>query len=555
MRLKLATVSGPSIWAALLAALLWLGTAVPARADVIYAVEEGDSAWSIAVHFGISLDELYAANGWAIDQDPVLQIGQCLNIPAPSGADQAGEANPDSEVQPDIYLVQAGDNPFLISQQFHIGTLALLEYNQLTENDLLTIGQTLKIPPSDYVYQGNAESAGAPVGLTPEPEPLKYTVVEGDNAWSIARRFGVTVQGLLSHNNLSDSSLLHIGDELKIPPGEHPSEPGSRLLEVTHVVTAGETIDSIARIYGVSRESVIEANGLSDDTALSSGQEIRIPGARGVPGVEGVMEDLSGELQPLPGLGGTGAWRSEIFDFGQIPAPRPSTPDLDEEASRGQWNVDGYFEDGRPYHKYTIRRGDTLSAVAHTFDVTQSDLMNRNGLDSRSMLRIGRDLKIPLDLPSAPRPGSSGPHPSPSPSIHVGAPHAPIGTSEGTASGRAVVEEAMKHLGTPYVWSGSSLTGGADCSGFTMAVYALFGISLPHAAREQAGSGVAVDYGDLQPGDLVFFHTTRSGISHAGMYIGGGEFIHSSSHRGGVVISPLDTGYYNSRFVCARRVL
>ena len=69
MRLKLATVSGSSIWAALLAALLWLGMAAPARADVIYAVEEGDSAWSIAVHFGISLDELYAANGWAIDSN------------------------------------------------------------------------------------------------------------------------------------------------------------------------------------------------------------------------------------------------------------------------------------------------------------------------------------------------------------------------------------------------------------------------------------------------------------------------------------------------------
>jgi cell wall-associated NlpC family hydrolase len=64
-----------------------------------------------------------------------------------------------------------------------------------------------------------------------------------------------------------------------------------------------------------------------------------------------------------------------------------------------------------------------------------------------------------------------------------------------------------------------------------------------------------VEYANLQPGDLVFFHTTRSGISHVGIYIGGGDFIHSSSHRGGVTISPLDTGYYNRRFVCARRVL
>jgi LysM repeat protein len=554
MRVKLATVSGPSIWVAVLAALLWLGLTAPAWADVIYIVGEGDSAWSIAVHFGITLDELYLANGWAIDQDPILQIGQCVNIPAPSEADENDQSAAESGVQPQTYTVREGDNPFLISHQFNVSVLSLLEYNQLTENDLISVGQTLKIPPSDYVYQGNAESTGTPVDPATQPEPLKYTVVEGDNAWSIARRFGITVQGLLSFNNLSDSSLLHIGDELKIPPTENQSEPDSRLLELTHVVQTGETLDSIATAYGVSAESIVEANGLAADSQLSAGQPLRIPARRDIPS-EGGIEDLSGELQPLPELGNSGAWRSEIFDFGQIAPPQPSTPDLNQEASRSQWSVDGYFEDGRPYHKYTIRRGDTVSAVAHAFNVTQSELMNRNGLDSRSMLRIGRDLKIPLDLPSAPSPRSSRGLPRTHHSIHVGAPDGGIGSSEGTASGRSVVEEAMKHLGMPYVWSGCSLTGGADCSGFTSAVYSLFGISLPHSAREQAGSGVAVDYSDLQPGDLVLFHTTRSGISHVGIYIGGGEFVHSSSARGGVVVSPLDSGYYRSRFVCARRVL
>jgi len=68
-----------------------------------------------------------------------------------------------------------------------------------------------------------------------------------------------------------------------------------------------------------------------------------------------------------------------------------------------------------------------------------------------------------------------------------------------------------------------------------------------------ASAGTEVGYDELTPGDLVFFHTTRSGISHVGIYIGGGEFIHSSSHRGGVVINPLDSGYYRERFVTARR--
>jgi cell wall-associated NlpC family hydrolase len=179
--------------------------------------------------------------------------------------------------------------------------------------------------------------------------------------------------------------------------------------------------------------------------------------------------------------------------------------------------------------------------------------MDRNGLDIRTSLRIGRDLRIPLPRPATPPPPSH--NPGSQPPVNYGAPDVPIGDSGGTGTGQSVIQEASKYLGTPYVWSGTSLTGGIDCSGFTMQVYAMFGISLPHRAAEQAQCGVAVEYSDLQPGDLVLFHTTRSGISHVGMYIGSGDFIHSSSHMGGVVISPLDSGYYNERFVCARRVL
>jgi cell wall-associated NlpC family hydrolase len=107
----------------------------------------------------------------------------------------------------------------------------------------------------------------------------------------------------------------------------------------------------------------------------------------------------------------------------------------------------------------------------------------------------------------------------------------------------------MQFLGTPYVWGGSSPSG-FDCSGFIMYVYAQIGVSLPHNAAAQYGYGTPVSRDQLSPGDLVFF----DGLGHNGIYIGGGQFIHSP-HTGDVVkISSLSDSWYASTFVGARRL-
>lgn len=102
-----------------------------------------------------------------------------------------------------------------------------------------------------------------------------------------------------------------------------------------------------------------------------------------------------------------------------------------------------------------------------------------------------------------------------------------------STSGQAVADYAVQFVGNPYVYGGTSLTDGADCSGFVQSVYAHFGYSLSRTAASQAGDGVAVSLDSLQPGDLIFYH----GYGHVGIYIGGGQIVHASNPSSGIKIS------------------
>ena len=110
-------------------------------------------------------------------------------------------------------------------------------------------------------------------------------------------------------------------------------------------------------------------------------------------------------------------------------------------------------------------------------------------------------------------------------------------TEESASLRSRIVNYAMKFLGNPYVWGGTSLTKGADCSGFTMSVMKNFGISLPHYSGSQAKSGKRIKSSEMRPGDLVFYGNRRGKINHVAMYIGNGQVINAASRRSGIKIS------------------
>lgn len=106
---------------------------------------------------------------------------------------------------------------------------------------------------------------------------------------------------------------------------------------------------------------------------------------------------------------------------------------------------------------------------------------------------------------------------------------------EGSEMGVAVAEYALQFLGNPYVWGGSSLTNGTDCSGFVMSVYANFGVSLPHSSASDRTQGYAVDgLANAQPGDLICYS------GHVALYIGNGQIVHASNKKTGIIVSQAD---------------
>lgn len=113
-----------------------------------------------------------------------------------------------------------------------------------------------------------------------------------------------------------------------------------------------------------------------------------------------------------------------------------------------------------------------------------------------------------------------------------------------------LISYATQFVGNPYVWGGTSLTNGADCSGFTLSIFAKYGVYLPHSSKAQANCGARISASEAKPGDL-FFYGSGSSISHVAIYIGNGQIVHASSKKTGIKIS---NAFYRSP-ICVTRVL
>jgi len=213
----------------------------PQEETNIYTVQSGDSLWSIAKKFNVSVDDLKSENNLTSN---LISVGQVLRIPASAPT----EPNPNYIV----YVVKSGDSLYRIAQQYNTTVDTIKNFNNLT-NNILQIGQELLIPISE---------------IEEETPTITYIVKSGDSLWSIAQRYNTTVNEIKTLNNLT-SNNLSIGQQLLIPSNSSNNR-------ITYTVQSGDSLYSIANRYGTTVNAIKQLNNLSSNN-LSIGQQLLIP--------------------------------------------------------------------------------------------------------------------------------------------------------------------------------------------------------------------------------------------------------------------------------------
>jgi len=220
---------------------------------------------------------------------------------------------------------------------------------------------------------------------------------------------------------------------------------------------------------------------------------------------------------------------------------------------------------------YKVKKSETLSRISQKTGISVADLKRLNGIKS-SRVKAGKVLVLRESAPvEEQRPKvarklqlrhgdlfSEKDYEQSLQELTENEPERQVDLRKSTELKVDGIKELKKSaygfLGTRYRFGGSSKSGGIDCSSFVQKVFRELEVSLPRTAREQFEMGSAVAPGDLQKGDLIFFSTYASYASHVGIYLGNNKMIHASSRDRQVVISPMNTSYYRSRFLGAKRI-
>jgi len=208
---------------------------------------------------------------------------------------------------------------------------------------------------------------------------------------------------------------------------------------------------------------------------------------------------------------------------------------------------------------YTVKVGDTLYGVAKARGLNLYQFAALNNLAANATLEVGQNLKLLGNLLAQNNVQVSAPAQAQTvkaPVVKVAAPQVSAlsrTTARSNSYGR-VRAVSTRYVGIRYAHGGTGRYG-LDCSGFTSSVFRDLGISLPRTARGQYNTGRYVTRSSLREGDLVFFNTLGGGVSHVGVYLGGGMMANANSYHGRVMVESMNTSYWSPRFVGARRVM
>lgn len=335
---------------------------------------------------------------------------------------------------------------------------------------------------------------------TESAEAASYKVKSGDSLWKIAQQHNVSVANLKKINGLT-SDLIHpnqvieTSGKVSAPPAtENPKPQAPATSARTYTVKRGDNLSQIAATHKISLANLMTWNNL--DTTLIFPGNVLVVSQSGSSGSGTVVEK---------------------------PSTTPSKPAPDAGASKPA--TGGTV--------YVVKSGDSLSRIAANHSVSVANLKQWNSLKS-DLILIGQKLAVNANGNVAVKPD---------------APAAPDVAVDYNLT--KLISTAKSVMGVPYVWGGQT-TSGFDCSGFVHFAYNAAGKS---GARTNTGGyyNRSFEVTNPQVGDLVFFSGTyKAGISHLGIYLGNGDFIHAGTSTG-VTISNVNDNYWKKHFTSYKR--
>jgi len=281
---------------------------------------------------------------------------------------------------------------------------------------------------------------------------------------------------------------------------------------LTHKINRGDTLWILAKKNHTSVAAICRTNGISENTTLKPGTKLRIPS-------------------------------NYVARTAALSQKRRKTPVATQYVHTEQDAVCLRKGPGTQFAKMVVLpRGTTGKLLAKNGNWAKIALGDgRTGFVYAKLLGRGTSSVVPRRVPQ-----------------HQVLNECPITDTGSTVNEECstngdIIRSALACRGARYRRGGTS-RGGFDCSGFTRYIYAKHGVKLPHSSAAQASMGKPVSKSELKPGDLVFFTTYRRGISHVGIYVGNGQFVHAATYGRGVRVDSLNNSYYGPRYRGARRV-